>query len=93
MSRAQRAGTGAQPPAQPPAQPRARSRAWVGPLRACVVVLVGSGLVVAAMQLPGTTQLGPTIAAAATATPELVAVTTAAVTCPGPETEGLSSVP
>ena len=69
------------------------TRAWVGPVRAAAAVIVGAGLVVAATQLPGTAALVPPAPAAATSAPRLLPVSSAALTCPGPETQGLAAVP
>lgn len=69
------------------------TRAWVGPVRAVATVVVGAGLVVAATQLPGTAALVPPAPAVTAAVPTLLPVTSALLTCPGPETQGLPSVP
>lgn len=69
------------------------TRAWVGPVRATLAVIAGAGLVVAAGQLPGTAALVPPAPIEVTTAPQLLPVTSAVLTCPGPETEGLASVP
>ena len=69
------------------------TRAWVGPMRAAAAVIIGAGVVVAATQLPGTAALVPPGTPATTHAPQRLPVTSAVLTCPGPETEGLASVP
>ncbi len=76
------------------ARPATRtSRRWVGVVRALAVVAVGAGLVVGASRVPGVAQLAPVASAAAPGLPEVRPVSSASLTCPGPETEGLAGVP
>ena len=69
------------------------SRPWPGVVRAVAVLAVGGALVAASSQVPGTLSLGTPLSAVAEAAPRLVAVQSASLSCPGPETEGLANVP
>jgi len=69
------------------------SRPWQGAVRAVAVLAVGGALVAASSQVPGTLSLGTPLSAVAEAAPRLVAVQSASLSCPGPETEGLANVP
>lgn len=69
------------------------TRTWVGPTRAVLVTLAAAGLVVGAARVPGTTTLTTPTSASPPAAGEVRPVTSATLTCPGPETEGLDAVP
>lgn len=69
------------------------SRTWTGPARAAAALIAGAGLVVAAAQVPGTLTLEPAAGQPLRDVPQIVPVTASAVSCPGPETEGLPTVP
>lgn len=65
---------------------------WKGVVRAVATVLAGGGLVAAAAQVPGTLSLGGPVTPVVSAAPRLVPVQSAALSCPGPETEGLQGI-
>lgn len=67
--------------------------AWWGLGRSAVVVAAGAGLTYAAMSLPGTVSLTPTVERVAAPQAQVAPVSSAALSCPGPETEGLQGVP
>jgi hypothetical protein len=64
-----------------------------GLVRAGAVVIAGVGLTCAAVQVPWTTTLSPESSPAAAATATLAPVSSTVLSCPGPESEGLSGVP
>jgi Family of unknown function (DUF5719) len=64
-----------------------------GLVRAGTAVLVGVGLTYAAMQVPWTATLTPEASSPAAATTSLGPVSSALLSCPGPESEGLPGVP
>ncbi len=67
---------------------------WTGPARAALTMVVGVGLVVLAVQVPGTVALaGRGTTPADGPTPQLVPVQSTTLSCPGPETEGLPGTP
>lgn len=66
--------------------------AWKSAVRAAATVLAGGGLVVAAGSVPGTVSLRGPLTTVADNAPRLVPVQSAALSCPGPETEGLQGV-
>jgi hypothetical protein len=68
------------------------SAGW-GLVRAGAAVVAGVGLTYAAMEVPWTTSLGGDVAATSAATATVAPVTSAVLSCPGPETEGLTGVP
>ena len=67
--------------------------AWWGIARSAVVVVAGAGLTYAAMSLPGTVSLTPAVERVAAPQAQAGPVSSAALSCPGPETEGLQGVP
>ncbi|MDQ2783287.1 MAG: DUF5719 family protein [Actinomycetota bacterium] len=66
---------------------------WWGLARGVVVVAVGGGLVWAATNVSGTLSLTPAVEQVAAPQSALVPVASSALSCPGPETEGLAGVP
>ncbi len=64
-----------------------------GLVRAGAAVVAGVGLTYAAMQVPWTTSLAPEVPTSAAATASVAPVASAVLSCPGPESEGLTGVP
>jgi hypothetical protein len=66
---------------------------WWGVTRAGLVVLAGTALAYAAIEVPGTVNLVPAVEQAVLPSPTQAAVVTSSLSCAGPETEGLTGVP
>jgi hypothetical protein len=66
---------------------------WWGLARSALVVAGGAGLTYAAMSLPGTVSFTPSVERVAAPQAQVGPVSSGALTCPGPETEGLEGVP
>ena len=67
--------------------------AWWGVGRSAFVVAAGAGLTYAAMSLPGAVSLTPAVERVVAPQAQVAPVSSAALSCPGPETEGLQGVP
>lgn len=65
---------------------------WLALSRPVAVVAVGAALTTAATLVPGTVRIGEASAAEGTALASEVPVRNATLTCPGPETEGITGV-
>lgn len=69
-----------------------RPSGW-GLTRAGIAVLSAGGIVYAAVQVPGTVSLTPAVDRPSSTVATLAPVVSSALSCPGPETEGLAGVP